>query len=84
MTAQTSHLRFDLNPLIAGRLTATWDVCSLQSNVLLGRISWYVHWRRYTYSPAGSQVLDAGCLRELAEFIEGKMKARVGEKVAEK
>lgn len=76
-----SYLTFVDNPPISGRKTLTYDVRSSRDQSLLGRISWYGPWRRFTYSPAGPQVMDAACLREVAEFLDERMAARKAEAI---
>lgn len=58
------------------RKTAIWEVRSGEQQVLLGQIRWYAPWRRYCYSPAGPQWMDATCLRETADFLVKQMDAR--------
>jgi hypothetical protein len=49
--------------------TKKWDVQS--SGVHLGWVSWYSHWRKYTFNP-GDSIFDHACLREIADFIESE------------
>lgn len=70
--AVTDYLKFDLIPQEKlGRKTKTWNVRSRHGNRSLGVVQWWTHWRRYTFSPDGPQVvLDPACLRALADFCE--------------
>jgi hypothetical protein len=55
--------------------TYVWTVqCG---GVKLGEIRWYAPWRRYCYWPDGETILDASCLREVVEFIDGQMSLRI-------
>ena len=68
----TAYLDFQetLNP---GRKTRVWEV---RNTVLLGRVAWWSHWRRYTFWPEKATILDAACLREVADFLEARMAER--------
>ena len=79
-----SYLVFQPEPQPEDRLTFSWKVVSAGSEVMLGRVSWYAPWRRYTYSPAGPQVLDAVCLTEMAAFLTVEMKKRKQERASGK
>lgn len=57
-------------------LTSIWEVRSAHTSILLGQVSWYAPWRRYTFQDGGSNIYDATCLREIAKFIEDQMDAR--------
>lgn len=48
-----------------------FSVYSRGNNSLLGNIRWYSQWRRYCYFTIDC-ILDAKCLREIAEFCETK------------
>ena len=61
------------------RKTTIWDVRSGEQQVLLGQIRWYAPWRRYCYSPAGPQWMDAACLTEAVAFLTKQMDARKAE-----
>jgi len=69
-----SFLKFENKGTITGK-TSLWDVCSLDGCVI-GRVKWYNSWRRYCFMPGEGTVFDAGCLREIAQFIEGEMAQR--------
>ena len=48
--------------------TSIWDVLS-NGNECLGRIKWYGAWHQYTFHPVGNTVFSAGCLDDLAKFL---------------
>ena len=73
-----TYLRFVEAPS-PGRVTRIWEVHS-RGGSWLGRVSWYAQWRRYTYSPAWPQHLDAACMRELADFCERETEGRKEER----
>jgi len=50
-------------------LTKIWWVTNV-GHAELGKISWYAPWRRYVYNCYVRIVLDAVCLREIADFCE--------------
>jgi hypothetical protein len=71
------YLRFvDVGASLTGK-TRIWRVLNVANPMIeLGTVKWQAHWRRYAFCPAFLTVYDAGCLREIAEFIEQQMKAR--------
>ena len=52
--------------------TGTWRVFNKGSKDWLGRIVWYGRWRQYTFQPIPGPelVFSAGCLSDIAEFVE--------------
>jgi hypothetical protein len=52
--------------------TRVFAVISRVTSATLGVVKWYSKWRKYTYQPIDWIVLDAGCLKEIAEFCELK------------
>lgn len=58
-----------------GRKTRSFNVVNTRDQ-LLGTIGWFSHWRRYCYCPASGIVLDAACLREIANFCVKLMMER--------
>ena len=54
-----------------------WLLLNKQSQELLGAVRWYAHWRRYVVADlVYGVVLDAVCLREIADFLDRKAKER--------
>lgn len=81
-----SYLSFHKHPSCATRKTEIWDVLNGGNQNLLGQIRWYAPWRRYCYSPAGPQWMDATCLQEVTNFLTTEMarhKTRLADEKAE-
>lgn len=38
----------------------------------LGQVVYNARWRRFVYQPTVSAIYSAGCLRDIAEFIENR------------
>lgn len=57
-------------------LTSVWEVRSAHTDVLLGYISWYASWRRYTLQAVNSTIYDSVCLKEISEFLDEQMELR--------
>ena len=57
----------------AQRKTKIWEVTSTQGSWSLGEVKWFAPWRRYCFEPL-SCILDASCLREIANFCESETK----------
>ena len=73
--ALTSYLVFDdVGASPSGKTRRI--VVKNTSGELLGGIEWRAGWRRYVFFPHPARlVLDAACLRELAEEIDAMMAA---------
>jgi hypothetical protein len=70
-------LNFQIEDRKKGRRTDLWRVWSLQEAIYLGEVSWFAHWRRYTFRPVADTVFDAGCLREVAIFCDFETRRHV-------
>jgi len=60
MKKRKAYIEFDL----AGDTgkTEIWDVLSLSSGFILGKIRWYGPWRQYCFMPSGNSVFNRTCL----------------------
>jgi len=63
-------LSFQQMPDIPGRKTHIWQVRARRSGDLLGRIAWNAPWRQYIFDAQPMTVYSAGCLRDIATFID--------------
>lgn len=70
MPATITRLSFTKNDRKEKAKTDVWEVWALQTAMHLGQVSWFNHWRKYTFQPAAGFVFDADCLREVATFCE--------------
>lgn len=50
--------------------TSVWSCLNNKFGTELGRIKWYVPWRRYSYFPTVQAVYDDGCLDDISDFIK--------------
>jgi hypothetical protein len=75
--SKRKYLRFDDLGSSASGKTRIWRVQNAITMSELGCIVWQAGWRRYVFCPRSSTVYDAGCLREIAAFIEQQMEARL-------
>ncbi len=57
-------------PKYPPRVTEIWEVRTTDGNQLLGEVRWFARWRRYSFFPQGGCVLEATCLRDIANFCE--------------
>lgn len=64
-----SFVKFENAGLSDSGKTQKW-LLSSTGGALLGTVSWYAQWRRYAFQPIAGTVLDATCLREIADFVE--------------
>ena len=70
------HIRTEKTGLSASGKTELWAVVSKRGGHFLGSLGWYARWRQYAFYPAENTVYSAGCLRDIASFIDVMMKAR--------
>lgn len=82
-TTEKSFLRFALQPQRLQQRTKRWDVIG-SDDAKLGEVFWYPSWRRYTYTPIRQQVLDAQCLKELADWLNRRTHERQVERKQER
>jgi hypothetical protein len=59
-----------------GRITNVYAVRTKSGGSRLGQIQWYAPWRQYTFDPDYGTTYSAGCLGEIAQFIEREMADR--------
>lgn len=70
MPVKVTRLSFRIEERKQDRKTDLWRVWSLQGGTYLGEVSWWAHWRKYTFRPIADSVFDGDCLREIATFCE--------------
>jgi len=46
----------------------------IAEGIHLGDIKWYAPWRKYAFFSNPDTLYEQDCLRDIAKFIEGKMK----------
>ncbi len=61
--------------------TAIFDVRAKRGGNLLGRIKWFGRWRQYTFFPVPDTIYSAGCLVDIAHFLDAA-KEKVSRRVA--
>ena len=54
---------------IDGRKTDRWGIASKRGD-RLGVVSWFTRWRQYTFNPSAGTTFNAGCLKNMAEFLK--------------
>jgi hypothetical protein len=68
------YIKFDL--VLQKEKTLVYDVRNIKSQIILGTISWYSHWRQYIFSPWKEVIFSEGCLKDIADFIKQLMDER--------
>lgn len=61
------HLEFGEVPHPTSKKTKLWVVMNAGRHEL-GKVSWKIEWRRYTFKPFPQTEFDALCLERIAEF----------------
>lgn len=46
----------------------------ISEGIHLGDIKWYAQWRKYAFFPEKNTLYEQDCLRDIANFLERKMK----------
>lgn len=57
-----------------GEKTQRWAIYSNSQTAqpTLGTIEWLSRWRQYTFDPVEGATFSAGCLRDIAEFLQSQ------------
>lgn len=63
------YLNAEMLPDVPGRKTHRWDILTKDGD-RLGMIEWYPPWRQYTFNPFRLTTYSAGCLNDLARFLD--------------
>lgn len=58
---------------ISGRKTDIYQVVTKDGLSLLGQISWYAAWRKYTFQPNSNCVFETQCLTDIVIFLNNLM-----------
>jgi hypothetical protein len=73
---QYEYVCFELLGRSRSGITERWSCRNRRSGAELGVVKWYAPWRRYCYFPTAQAVYSAGCLRDVADFIDRLAKAK--------
>lgn len=68
-----SYLKFQ-EAKVPGNKLSQYTVHNSSSGVVLGKITFYGAWRKFTFTPCYEIIFDAVCLHEIAQFLEAKTK----------
>jgi len=49
--------------------TTNWNCCNKKFGTPLGEVKWHSTWRQYCYFPLVQAVYSAGCLNDIADFL---------------
>ena len=47
-----------------------WDCLNRKHGEKLGDVNYNGRWRQYVYSPVNQAIYSAGCMRDVAEFLD--------------
>lgn len=64
----------DASEYVTGK-TKAWVCLNKKSGGALGGVRWHGPWRQYCFFPSDA-LFSAGCLRDIAEFLEGVREER--------
>lgn len=73
-------IRFEDAGSSASGKTQRWVVRACERGAVLGFVSWYAAWRKYTFAPATASIFEEDCLRDIAQFCESKTAEHKGQK----
>ena len=71
ITHTYKYLRFHWEPGPVQRKTGIYSCRNKTTEAELGKVKWYGPWHQYCYFPIAQAVYSRGCLRDIADFIEG-------------
>ena len=74
--AKKTYLSFLKQPRKIGRKTDRWKVLSNISNIELGEIYFYNHWRKYVFLVNKQIIIDTSCMKEIIDFVNNAMENR--------
>ncbi|MDX9802799.1 MAG: hypothetical protein RBS96_02050 [Dehalococcoidales bacterium] len=80
---QGTHIQFGEHPQ-PKRKTMVWAVTSVYDQTLLGFISWFPRFRKFSFFPQKDTVYEEMCLRDIAEFCETETKKQKERRKLEK
>lgn len=63
------YLSVRKSPADPKRRTFRWTVLTNHGDVL-GAVQWFPRWRQYCFDPREMTTFNAGCLRDLAVFLD--------------
>ena len=61
------------------RKTKVWVCLNRKAGTTLGRVYWQFGWRQYVFEPEAKRIFSAGCLRDIAKFLDDVRKERNNE-----
>ena len=66
------YMHAELLPRFEDRKTDIWVIraSKIVDKHVLGKVFWYFGWRQYTFNPSLGTTFNAGCLKDIAEFLE--------------
>lgn len=62
------------------RKTRVFHVLTKDGGILLGVISWFGRFRKYSFHPLDDRVFESTCLRDIAGFMDDLMEERKKER----
>lgn len=66
---EVSYKYLDFIRLETTGKTGRWS-CATKHGEVLGKVGWYGAWRQYCYFPTQQAVYSAGCLTDIADFLQ--------------
>lgn len=54
--------------------TKIYEVRNILSEDLIGYIRYHNHWRKYTFENMGNIIMDSGCMKQIASFLDSRKK----------
>ncbi len=76
MKTEYQYLRFEVQPRPANRKTDIYSCRNKRHGEELGTVQWFAGWRQYCYFPTCPADYSAGCLRDIAEFLDALRETR--------
>jgi hypothetical protein len=78
LKTEYKYLSFEMTPK-QPKKTSCWVCRNKRSKVALAMVKWYPAWREYCFFPIiNDTVFNAGCLKDIADFLGQLMNQRRG------
>jgi hypothetical protein len=71
-----SYILFDKQPRQPNRKTDWWIIRASRDNSPLGRVFFFLQWRKFAFEGITGYVFDADCLQEITDFVKEQNEKR--------
>jgi hypothetical protein len=84
VSVQGRWITFRLTTITPSRKTSVWEVVTQDGGVVIGHVSWWGAWRKYSFFPAPNTLYEPTCLRDIARFCDDETRKHMAKNRAER